>query len=160
MSSISYMHVILYLESPTFTLKTLRPSLKPGRAHICTINIIEWRLVRVFRLLLGNPIFKVSLIFFFLIVVATAVCFYCYSWLWVLRDGKVVLGKDGKPMKASRRVQFDANKGDILLDYPDSVTNISHAVDDICEGSSKADDLVHTATEDESSENYEKGQAG
>ncbi|GKD59442.1 hypothetical protein Tco_1296951 [Tanacetum coccineum] len=81
-------------------------------------------------------------------------------WLWVLRNGKVVLGKDGKPMKASRRVQFDANKGDILLDYHDSVTNISHVVDDICEGSSKADDLVHTATEDESSENYEKGQAG
>nr|GEX40520.1 hypothetical protein [Tanacetum cinerariifolium] len=33
---------------------------------------------------------------------------------------KVVLGKDGKPMMAARRVQFDASKGEGSLD--DSVT--------------------------------------
>ncbi|GJQ92682.1 RNA-directed DNA polymerase, eukaryota, reverse transcriptase zinc-binding domain protein [Tanacetum coccineum] len=51
-------------------------------------------------------------------------------------------------------------QGGSLLDDPVTATNVSHVVDDTCEGSSMADDPVHVVAEDKSSEKNEKVQAG
>nr|GEV62489.1 hypothetical protein [Tanacetum cinerariifolium] len=92
--------------------------------------------------------------------------FACFFSLLIVVDVVAVLiillslGKDGKPMKVARHVQFDANKGGTPLDDHVSDTNISYVVDDTCEVSFMADDPVHFTTEDDSGERMKKCKLG